>query len=82
MTPFLQLVCLCLVVTPLCAAPAASPTPDLRPVTREIVKRASESLESLLPSDTRFTCDKSGIFADQDTGCQVSHSVVSIVECV
>merc|ERR1719270_1523437 len=25
------------------------------------------------PATTTFTCDKSGIFADQDTGCQVFH---------
>ena len=83
---FLQLVCLCLVVTPLCAAPAASPAPGLGPVTA--VKRASEVPGTLLPSASRFTCDKSGIFADQDTGCKVSSSghqtcvQCSNVECV
>ena len=74
---FLQLpVCLFLVVTlwvtPLCAAPAASPAPapGLRPVTSPVlVKRDSEAPS---PGLSGFTCDKSGIFADQDTGCQVS----------
>ena len=66
---FLQLFCLFLVVTPLCAAPAASPAPapSLRPVASlALVKRDTEGL-----SPSRFTCDKSGIYADQDTGCQV-----------
>ena len=75
---FLQLpVCLFLVVTlwvtSLCAAPAASPAPapSLRPVSSSVlVKRDSEASPS--PGLSGFTCDKSGIFADQDTGCQVS----------
>ena len=78
MMTFLQLpVCLFLVVTlwvtPLCAAPAASPAPapSLRPVSSSVlVKRDSEAPTS--PGLSGFTCDKSGIFADQDTGCQVS----------
>ena len=77
MMTFLQLpVCLFLVVTlwvtPLCAAPAASPAPapSLRPVSSSVlVKRDSEAIS---PGLSGFTCDKSGIFADQDTGCQVS----------
>ena len=72
MMTFVQLfVCLFLVVTPLCAAPAASPAPSLRPVASDpqsLVKRDTEGL-----SPSRFTCDKSGIYADQDTGCQVSN---------
>ena len=68
---FLQLFCLFLVVTPLCAAPAASPAPSLRPVASlALVKRDTEGL-----SPSRFTCDKSGIYADQDTGCQVRLSI-------
>ena len=79
MMSFLLWLCLFLVVTPLCAAPAASPTPRhahrhaprLRPVTSSVlVKRDSESPG---PGTTsRFTCDKQGIYADQDTGCQVT----------
>ena len=68
---FLRVFCLFLVVTPLCAAPAASPAPapSLRPVASlALVKRDTEGL-----SPSRFTCDKSGIYADQDTGCQVSN---------
>jgi len=71
MMTFLRVFCLFLVVTPLCAAPAASPAPapSLRPVASlALVKRDTEGL-----SPSRFTCDKSGIYADQDTGCQVFH---------
>jgi len=63
--------CLFLVVNTLMvsAAPAASPSlpaplKTSAPVT-SLVKRETPA--------TTFTCDKSGIFADQDTGCQVFH---------